>query len=424
MKKLLTAILAMICGLLISCGGGSGGFASLGGSSGSSSSGASGGSGGGGGGGGGGPGSGGTGVYSVFVGSVGGFGSIIVNGVHHDIATADISIEDGTTLELGMTTRVTGTSTDGLATTTATQVVSAADLRGTVSALNAGDGIDGTFEVMGILVTTDSSTIYATATGLTGLTGSSTLANGDNVQVHGLPGTPGTLRATRIERLAALPAPAPVVSGAVTGLDASSRTFVLGSLTVNFTAATFSGGLTEATLANGQIVRVRALLAPAGGTLQASQVQLWYAVPVADGVPLGLAGIVTDFASLGSFKVMGTPVDASGATINGGPSGSIGNGVKVEITGAMSGGVLVATKVRIRHVPGTGGPAKFDVTGAVGGYTSSASFRVQGQPIDASGPGVVFTNGTSSDLRNGVRVSVTGSKVVSGVLIADQVTFE
>ncbi|MES2972620.1 MAG: DUF5666 domain-containing protein [Pseudomonadota bacterium] len=421
MKKLLTAILAMTCGLLISCGGGSSGFASLG--SGSGGSGSTGG-GGGGAGSGGGPGSGGTGVYSVFVGSVGGFGSIIVNGVHHDIATADISIEDGTTLELGMTTRVTGTSTDGLATTTATQVVSAADLRGTVSALNPGDGTDGTFEVMGILVTTDNSTVYATATGLTGLTGTSTLANGDNVQVHGLPGAPGTLRATRIERLAALPLPAPVVSGTVTGLDTASRTFVLGSLTVNFSAAAFSGGLTEATLANGQIVRVRALAAPAGGILQASQVQLWYAVPVTDGVPLGLAGIVTDFASLGSFKVMGTPVDASAATITGGPSGSIGNGVKLEITGTMSGGVLVATKVRIRHVPGTGGPANFDVTGAVGNYTSAASFRVQGQPIDASGPGVVFTNGAAGDLRNGVRVSVTGSKVVSGVLIADQVTFE
>lgn len=418
MKRILIAILALACGLLISCGGGAGGFAGLGGGGGGGAGGGGGGSGGGGGGGGGGPGSGGTGVFSVFVGSIDGFGSIIVNGVHHNTDTATITIEDATSFQLGMTTRVTGTSTDGLAKSTATQIVSAADLRGTVAGINTGDGTDGTFEVMGILVATDSSTIYDGA----GLAGITALANGDSVQIYGLPGAAGTLRATRIERLAA-PA-APVVSGSVTSLDTASSTFVLGSLTVNFSAATFSDGLAQATLANGQIVRVRALAAPVGAALQATQVQLWYEVPATDGTPLALAGIVTDFSSLGAFKVMGTTVDASAATINGGPSGSIGNGVKVEVTGTMSGGVLVATKVRIRHVPGTGGPASFDVTGAVGNYASAANFRVQGQRIDASGPGVVFTNGNASNLANGVRVAVTGSHVVSGVLIADQVTFE
>ncbi len=417
MKRFLNAILALACVLLVSCGGGAGGFAGLGGGGGSGGGGGGAG-GGGGGGGGGGPGSGGTGVFSVFVGSIDGFGSIIVNGVHHDISGATISTEGGSSLQLGMTTRVTGTSTDGLNSSTATQVVSAADLRGTVSGINTGDGTDGTFEVTGILVATDSSTIYDGA----GLTDITALANGDNVQIYGLPGAAGTLRATRIERLAA--SAAPVVSGSVTSLDTASRTFVLGSLTVDFSAATFVDGLAESTLANGQIVRVRALAAPVGAVLQATQMQLWYEVPATDGTPLGLAGLVTDFSSLGAFKVMGTTVDASAAIINGGPSGSIGNGVKVEVTGTMSGGVLVATKVRIRHVPGTGGPARFDVAGAVGNYTSAANFRVQGQRIDASGPGVVFTNGTAGDLANGVRVAVTGSHVVSGILIADQVTFE
>jgi len=414
-KKYLTIILALGCALLMSCGGGSGGFASIGGGSGG---GGGAGSTGGSGGGGGGPGSGGTGVYSVFVGSISGFGSIIVNGVHHDIAGATLGIEDATELKLGMTTRVTGTSSDGLSTTTATQVVSAADLRGVASAVNTGDGTDGSLEVMGTLITTDSATIYDGA----GLTGIVALANGDNLQIHGMPGAPGTLRATRIERLAS--AGAPIVSGPVTALDAASRTFVLGSVTVDFTAATFADALTAATLANGQVVRVRATGAPSGGILQASQVQPWYGLPSTDGTPLGLAGIVTGFASLASFNVMGTTVDASAATINGGPSGSIGNGVKVEVTGALSGGVLVATRVLISHIPGTGGPAKFDVSGAVGAYVSAGNFRVQGQRIDASGPGVVFNNGTAGDLANGVRVSVTGSQVVGGVLTADQVTFD
>lgn len=406
MKNTLAAILACTCTLLISCGGGSG-FSSLGGAGGGD-----------GGGGGGGPGSGGTGVYTVFVGSIDGFGSIIVNGVHHDIDTAAITLEDASSLQLGMTTRVTGTSTDGLSKTTATQVVSAADLRGTVSGVNAGDGTTGSLQVQGALVQTDSSTIYDGS----GLTGIAALGNGNNVQIYGLPGAPGYLRATRIERLAA-PA-APVVTGSVTSLNVVSRTFVLGSLTVDFSTASFADGLSGATLGNGQIVRVRALPPSAAGNLVAVKVQPWYPVPASDGVALGLGGIVTDFGSTAAFKVMGTPVNASAAQITGGPPGSIGNGVKVEVTGAISGGVLVATKLRIRYIPGTGGPAKFDVTGAIGNYTSAASFRVQGQSINASGPGVVFVNGTAGNLANGVRVAVTGSHVSSGTLIADQVTFE
>jgi hypothetical protein len=61
--------------------------------------------------------------------------------------------------------------------------------------------------------------------------------------------------------------------------------------------------------------------------------------------------------------------------------------------------------------------------GSVGNYTSAASFRVRGQSVDASAPGVVFMNGTQADLANGVDVTVLGSQVVNGVLIANQVSF-
>ncbi|MBC7437789.1 MAG: hypothetical protein H7332_17170 [Bdellovibrionales bacterium] len=432
-KKALVVLLVLVSALLLACGGGTGGSVSLGGGGSSgggggyggsagagagSGAGGGAGSGGSGGGGSGSPGSGGTGIYTVFVGSIDGFGSIIVDGVHHDIATATIDIQDATSLQLGMTTRITGTSTDGLITNTATQIVSAADLRGTVSGLDVGDGTVGSLQVMGVLVQTDSSTIFDG----TGLTGLATLHNADNVQIYGLPGAAGYLRATRIERLA-LPG-APVVTGSITHLNAVARSFALGSLTVNFAAATFAGNLEEASLANGQIVRVRGVIAPAAGILAATKVEPWYAVPATEGAPLGLVGIITDFGSLSDFKVMGTKVDASAALISGGPSRSIGDGVKVELTGVISGGVLRAGKLRLRYIPGTGGPAKFDVTGAVGNYTSAASFKVQGQSIDASGTSVTFINGTASGLRNGVRLAVTGSKVVSGVLVADRVQFD
>jgi hypothetical protein len=60
----------------------------------------------------------------------------------------------------------------------------------------------------------------------------------------------------------------------------------------------------------------------------------------------------------------------------------------------------------------------------VADYSSSASFRVRGQLVDASGPGVVFTNGTAANLAIGTMVTVSGSQIVNGVLIAQQVSFE
>jgi hypothetical protein len=124
------------------------------------------------------------------------------------------------------------------------------------------------------------------------------------------------------------------------------------------------------------------------------------------------------------MRVLGFPVDASAAQITGGPAGSIGNGVKVEVGGVVSGGMLRSTKLKIRHVPGTGGPSSFDLIGTVGAFASPSDFRVRGQPVNAGGPDVVFVNGTAANLRNGVRVNIHGTQVVNGVLTAATVTFE
>lgn len=361
-------------------------------------------------------GSGGTGVtlaHAVSIGSVDGFGSIIVNGVRYDISSANVSLADEASLQFGMTARVEGTVDTALSTGTATQVTSAADLRGTASGI---DTVSGSLAVMGILVTTDEATVYDD--GLVSLAG---LTNGDTVQVYGLPAAPGTLRATRIEKLAA--SAAPVVSGAVTSLDTGAQTFVIGNLTVNYAAASFAGGLSASALANGQLVRVRAAVSPAAYVLTATQVEPWYAVPTANNVAVALEGVITNYTSLGSFELLGVPMDASSAQITGGPGNAIGNGVKVEVSGAMNNGVLVVTKLKILKIPGTGGPAAFTLIGTVGGYVSAASFRVQGHPVDASSNNVVFVNGTAAKLANGVSVTVTGSQIVNGVLTASQVTF-
>jgi hypothetical protein len=127
---------------------------------------------------------------------------------------------------------------------------------------------------------------------------------------------------------------------------------------------------------------------------------------------------------MGSFSLIGIPVDASSAQVTGGPAGSIGNGVKLEVGGIFRGGILRVSKLKIRNVPGTGGPASFNLIGTVGAFKSPADFNVRGQPVDASGKDVVFHNGTAANLGNGVQVNVQGAKVVNGVLMASDVVFE
>ena len=358
---------------------------------------------------GGGVGSGGTGIS---VGPITGFGSIIVNGITYDTQTATITTSDSPSLQLGMTVEVAGTVQAGLTTGTATSVVAAADLRGTIDTLSlAPDQLT----VLGTTVSTDSQTI------VDGAAAFANLQVGDRVQVYGLVDATGSVRATRIELLPG--ATTPVLSGQIQNLNTGATTFQIGTLTVQYGTATFAGGLTAGQLATDLRVRVRAAADPVAGVLTATQIQLWHGNAQPEGSTSSVTGVVTDFASLASFRVLGAAVDASSAQITGGLAGSIGNGVKVEIVGTVRNGVLEASRVAIRHVPGTGGPVSYSLEGTVGAFVSSGNFRVQGNRVDASGGGVVFVGGTAGNLANAVRVRIAGSAVSNGVLLADTVTF-
>lgn len=429
--------------LLLSCGGGGGGGGSAGslagiagsGATGSGSDGAgTGGSGTGGTGGtgtaggsdgtstagngsddGSGVGSGGTGVSTADatgIGSVGGLGSIILNGVRYNTDAATTSLEDATELQIGMSVRIAGKIDSEFTAATAQQVESAAELRGAVSAIDTGGG---SFTVMGTTVTIDNATVWSGANSL------AEVMIGNVVQVWGLPSAPGTLRATRVE-LKPVSAE-PLVTGTVQNLDRLAQQFTLGQLTVRYAGATFSGGIDASTLAEGAIVRVRGSAAPVLGIFTASKVQGWYAVPTQNAAAVQLAGVITNYGGLNVFKVLGTAVDASNALVTGGPKSAIGDGVKVELDGFMTNGVLVVKKLRIRYIPGTGGPVAFTVIGAIGNYLSPSSFVVKGQQVNASDPATVFENGSAADLANGRRVTVVGNAVVDGVLTAQTVTF-
>jgi len=360
-------------------------------------------------------GSGGTGVSTADatgVGSVGGIGSIILNGVRYNTDAATFSLEDTSELQIGMSVRIAGKIDNQFTAATAQQVISAAELRGAVSSI---DLAGGSFVVMGTTVTTDNATVWSGGNSLSDLVAAS------QVQVWGLPSTPGTLRATRVELK---PASAePLVTGFVQNLDRIGKSFALGQIMVRYNGALFSGGIDESTLAEGAIVRLRGTVAPFAGIFNATKVQGWYAIPTQNTAAVQLAGIVANYNGLGDFKVLGTAVNASNALITGGLASSIGNGVKVELDGFMTNGVLVVTKLRIRNVPGVGGPVDFTLIGAIGGYQSASDFRVQGRRVDAGRAGVEFIGGTTAELANGRRVTVVGDAVENGVLIAKRITF-
>jgi hypothetical protein len=134
--------------------------------------------------------------------------------------------------------------------------------------------------------------------------------------------------------------------------------------------------------------------------------------------------VVTDFSGSSSFRVLGTPVDASAAQVSGGPTAAIGNGVELDVAGTVANGVLVATKIKIRKTPGGASTASFTAMGTIGSFTSAADFKVKGQRVDASGSGVQFVNGAAANLGNGTKVSITGERIVNDVLIAARVSFD
>ena len=205
-------------------------------------------------------------------------------------------------------------------------------------------------------------------------------------------------------------------------LDVSNRRFKLGGISIGFSQAGVPTGL-----AAGVNLRVRGAVAPpAAELLKASSVELWYPVSLRSGTRRQLGGTVTDFSQIGSFRVLGVPVDASTAQVSGGPSAAIGNGVELDVAGTVVNSVLVASKIRIKKTPGGTNAATFTAIGTVSAFKDDdpSDFKVKGQRVDASGPGVQFINGTVDKLDNGSKVSIVGERIVNDVLIATQVTFD
>ncbi|HUL64072.1 MAG TPA: DUF5666 domain-containing protein [Burkholderiaceae bacterium] len=201
--------------------------------------------------------------------------------------------------------------------------------------------------------------------------------------------------------------------GAVSEFDATAGTFrLLGiSMTLSSTA-TFDNG-TLADFGNGDLVEVSGMFN--GAVFVVSKVHFFAPTPLV----IFVSGTISNVTATG-FMLNGTSIaiDAQ-TTIDGGPLAD-GQFVQVEArcgatTGTAPDCPLVATHIEVRAPMATA-----RLIGPITDFVSQSDFKVQDQPIDASG--ATFKNGAATDLANGKQVLIDGS-LSGGTVIATTVVF-
>lgn len=269
-------------------------------------------------------------------GTITGFGSVFVNGIEFSTGSStSIKLDDNSVsqgdLRVGMVVRVDG-SIDNR--TAATITVDDAVKGRVENVLDANRIV-----VMGQTVLIDNQTQRANNV---------VPAINDYVEVHGLPSADGTITAGFIERKTTLPTPPFVVKGFVKNHDTTARTFVVGTLNVNYSAATSND--MPAGLWNGLVIDAKGSAcagSPVCGTLTASKVERGGAV-IANIAKAEVEGFVVS-GTAASFILGSQQVVTSASTVfEGGLPEDVVPGVKLEAEGPISNGVLNAVKVSLR----------------------------------------------------------------------------
>ncbi len=351
-------------------------------------------------------------------GPISGFGSIIVNGVRFDDSSAAVSDEDSVSrsrseLKLGMMVEVDSARVDrGNASGRASHIRMGSSVVGPVQAVNAAAG---TLTVLGQAVAISATTVFGD--GLSG--GLATLAVGTVLDVHGLWDASATVvQATRLEVKTGVPAYR--LRGTIANLDATAKTFSLGTAVINHATAGIPPGLPA--LANGQRVRVLLQTAPVAGQWVATALRT-AAPKLEDRAEAHLRGSITAFTSSTQFSINDTPVNASGASFPDGTTGLV-LGARVEVEGALSNSVLVASKVELddRHAGERHG---IELHGAITSADAvNKTFVLRGITVSHAGA-VAFERGTAAGLVVGAQVEVKGVPGADrSTLAATRIKFE
>ena len=337
-------------------------------------------------------------------GPISGFGSVVVGGVRYDDSKADVRDDDDAShdrsaLKLGMVVQISAGAVDRTAgTATAARVRFGSE---TVGPIGAVDIAASTVVVLGQTVVITANTVFDSSLA-GGLTALAAKPAGTVVEVHGiLDQSTGKITATRVELASTVTSFK--LRGMVTALDTTAKTFKIGSELISYSGiATID---VPSNLANGALVRVK---------LQTTRVAgAWVATRVRSGVRMHdsspdahVEGNITLFTSATNFEINGLKVDATNARFEDGNSGIV-LGARVEVSGSIAGGVLLATKVEIEDRR-DGGKRQLELHGDISTLDVAAkTFVLRAVTVSYAGA-VAYKDGVAANLAAGKRVEVRG----------------
>lgn len=345
-----------------------------------------------------------------------GFGSLILDGTHHNDSTANYSSEQeqGPAMAMARTGATVGQSTEFTydASGNIMSALVSPELVGAVTAVGPNS-----LTVLGTSVFTNSDATMGPVTRFIGYASLASVKVTDRVEVHGLFKTDSlgvvSLQATLIVQK---PSAAGLrLTGYVAQYNASARTFVIGANTVKADSAVISPS--GAGLTNGALVTVWSDTDPAGNSITASTVRIKDVAGTSQTITA--SGIIGNFTSVASFEVRNQTVDASRAVIT--PNGAtLGAGKYVVVVGNYDATAKKVTATGVTVFTSTT-PTKVELHGTVANFVSASSFSVRGVALDSST--ATFTGGTAAQLANGVYVEVHGA-IKDDIVIASTVTIQ
>lgn len=274
-----------------------------------------------------------------------GFGSIILGTKEYKTSQASFSVDQDDTatqddLAVGMKVVITGDIAHGMA----ESVVYEPEIKGVVDSIDAANHL---FIVMGQPVSVDGSTKYKKFNEVEETVSFTDISVGGVVEVSGFFDAAGDLRATYVE----LEDPATQtlkVKGMITDLNSMAKTFDLNDLTVDYHNVT-----NMVQVYKDDFVEVRGTLDPRTGNLIADHLEMEMMTPmVHDDEEMELEGIITDVPSANNlyYLLNGMSVEVTGQTkFENGTADDLALNVRIEVSGSVSGGILVAEEIEIKN---------------------------------------------------------------------------
>jgi len=292
---------------------------------------------------------------SLIEGEITGFGSVFVNGIELNTDNSVISTDDSdddseSILGIGMRVRIVAKLNQDRLSGIASFISYRAHIEGPVTLINLAES---ELVVLGQIIKVDELSYFVG-------TSFESLLVGDFVEVSAIESADGLL-ATRIKLVPAAESEFRL-RGTVSLLDETLQQFNIGDLIVDYSQADVDGQL-----ANEALVRISSDIGVINSAFVAEQVEVL--VPLMEGEPANIEGLITRFGNNQDFDIDGLPVMANNTTMyQNGDANELGLNVRVRVFGRRNEGqVVIASQIRFLH------PVIVEVKGEIDGIDLQAN---------------------------------------------------